>query len=165
MNDENVHEGAREVARVEKQDAAQTALHVSQQTRALLESRTAAPFPSVRPLGLTILLVLSVWLFVSQWALIYPFTIASQNSALRELGFAVVISLSAIWLRQLGPNRVAVGLLLLSGVLLMVSGVVFSDNIARVRWNEIATGAVVLVAAVMSMSGDARLEDPTGAQK
>lgn len=147
-----VHEGVSSEAVVVAGTTQRTAAEVTVRKRELLEERVAAPFPSWSPVGILGLLMLALWLLVGQWVLAYPFSVTGQNAALRDLGFAIVIALSALWLRQVGANRFASGLCLLSGFLLVVAGALFPHDAGRVQWNEIISGALVVVSAVIVLS-------------
>ena len=132
--------------------ARRRAAFVTEQTRALLASRTHAPAPPLRPIGVTALLVLGVWLLIAQYALGYPFTVLGQNSALRDLGPGLVVLLAAFWLRQCGPSRVATALCLLSGVALLVFGFAVAHDAVRVQWNEILSGLLVMIGAALTVA-------------
>lgn len=152
----NVHEGLSAEAVVLGGSVQRDAATVTLRQREIAEERVAAPFPSWSPIGVLALLVLGGWLLVGQWVLAYPFSVTGQNSALRDLGLAVVIALSAVWLRQVGASRVAVAICALSGVLLVVAGVVAPHDAVRVRWNEVLSGCLVLVATGMAWSAPVR---------
>ncbi len=152
----NVHEGLSSEAVVVGQTAQRTAAEVTVRKRELIQERTAAPVPSLSPVGVMALLVLAGWLLVGQWVLVYPFSVTGQNSALRDLGLAVVIALSALWLRQVGPSTVALALCGLAGVLLVVAGLAAPHDAVRVQWNEILSGCLVLVAVALARSAPAR---------
>ena len=148
----NEHEGLSSEAVVVGQTAQRTATEVTVRKRQLLQERAAAPLPSWSPVGVLALLVLAGWLLVGSWVLVYPFSVTGQNSALREVGLAVVVALSALWLRQVGPSRVAIALCGLSGVLLVVAGVAAPHDALRVHWNEVLSGCLVLAATALARS-------------
>lgn len=145
------HEGVSAQQDLGSEKARRRAAFVTEQTRALLESRTHAPAPPLRPIGVAVLLVLGVWLLIAQYALGYPFTVLGQNSALRDLGPGLVVLLAGFRLRQAGPSRVATALCALCGIALLVFGLAVPHDAARVQWNEIVSGLLVLVGAALTL--------------
>jgi hypothetical protein len=55
--------------------------------------------------GGLLLVLAGVWLLVGQWVLRYPFDVNGQNTALRDTGFAVVVSLTGLRLWRLARAR------------------------------------------------------------
>jgi hypothetical protein len=113
------------------------------------EARTGASLGDAAP---TLLLVAAAWTFVSQFALALPYSELGQDTALRDTGIAVVLGLSALYLRQVGPSRLATGLCLACGVALVLAGTVLAHATTRAEWSEIVTGALVLVLAAATAS-------------
>jgi hypothetical protein len=56
-------------------------------------------------LGGLLLVLAGIWLLVGQWVLRYPFDVNGQNTALRDTGFAVVVSLAGLRLWRLARTR------------------------------------------------------------
>lgn len=150
----NVHEGISPEARVERRAANERAAAVTQQTRERLLAVQTAPTPPLRPVATLALLVLGGWLVFCQFGFGYPYTVTGQNSGLRDLGFALVLVLSGFWLRHVGPSRVVLGLCLLAGILLLLSGVFLPHQLVRVQWNELVVGAGVLLAAAVAAGSE-----------
>lgn len=149
---DDVHEGRSPTERMSHETAEQIARGNDERRRELLARVESDDFPSLAPVGVVVLLLMAVWLFVSQFVLAYPFTATGQSNALRDTGFAIVIGLCGLWMRQLGPRPVATGLCLLCGVLLVVFALTQSHAAGRTEWNEILTGAVVIGAAALTVS-------------
>jgi hypothetical protein len=49
--------------------------------------------------------LIGVWLLVGQWALNYPFDVTGQNTALRDTGLAIVLTLAGLRLWWLARER------------------------------------------------------------
>ncbi len=141
----DAHQGVASGERLTGEEARGRAVAVSRQTRELLRDRVEAPAPPLAPMGTLMLLVLGAWLVIGKFALQYPFTITGQNSGNRDLGFALVLILAGLWLRQVGPSRVASGLCLLSGLLLVLAGLFLPHAAVRVQANELVVGTLVIL--------------------
>ncbi len=115
------HEGVSPAARAVGHDAEARARSLSEHEEELLARSTMTPAPPVRPLAVFTLLLVGAWLLVGQWLLHYPFTVLGQDSALRDVGFAVVLALGALRLRLPTRSLVSSGVCLLSGGLLVLS--------------------------------------------
>jgi Ca2+/Na+ antiporter len=92
-----------------------------------------------------------VWLLVGQWVLVYPFNVHGQNTALRDTGFAIVVSLTALRLLVSRRSYPATGIAMLSGVLLVCAGVWATHSAARGQVNELICGALVVVCAMATL--------------
>jgi hypothetical protein len=149
--------GVTPTSRIEGVRANEIAVRVTRQRRELTDRVVAMPFPSVGPIGVTVLLALAVWMLVGQWVLVYPLSSNGQNVELRELGFCVVIALAALRLRQLGPSRTASGLCLLSGISLVALGLTLDLTVTRVGINEVVVGTLTILAAAMTLSSKDQL--------
>ena len=125
----------------------------SQRARALSSRHT---HPPLYPLSTLLLLALGVWTFLGAFILGYPYTVVGQDSALRVLGAAIVLTLCALWLRYVGFSRVATGLAGLVGAALLASAIWLPHHVARIRANEGVVGALVILAsiAVVATRGD-----------
>jgi hypothetical protein len=126
---------------------------VSEESRVLLARSTQAPMPPLAPAASLMLLVLGVWTYVAHFVLHYSMSIRGQNTALRDTGLAAVIILTALFLRHVGPSRVASALALLWGGLLVLAGVLAPHASAQSAVNEIVTGCLVAVCAVGTWRG------------
>ena len=121
---------------------------VSEESRVALARSTGAPMPPLAPAVSLMLLVLGVWTYVGQFVLHYTMTIHGQNTALRDTGLAAAIILTALFLRHVGPSRIASSLALAWGGLLVLAGVVAPHASSQSAVNEIVTGCLVALCAV-----------------
>jgi hypothetical protein len=144
------HTGISPQDRVTGPGARAGAAVATREAQALVRSRIEYR-PPLAPLGAIGLLLVGAWLLISRGALHYPYNAIGQASSLRDLGFGLVFFLGGLWLRQVGPSRIATGLSLLCGVLLVLSGVFLAHSSGVVRVNEIAMGAVALLAAAVTL--------------
>jgi hypothetical protein len=126
---------------------------VSEESRVVLASSTEAPMPPLAPAASLMLLVLGVWTYVAHFVLHYSMSIRGQNTALRDTGLAAVIILTALFLRHVGPSRIASALALLWGGLLVLAGVLAPHASTQSAVNEIVTGCLVAVCAVGTWRG------------
>lgn len=138
------HQGVSPAARVIDADSEARAATLTARKERLLSRAGTTPAPSMRPLAAFLLVALGGWLLVGVWILNYPFTVTGQNSALREAAFAVVVALSGLRLRMPSRSLAASTLCLLSGVLLIASGLLLPHDSSLVAVNEIGTGVSVL---------------------
>ncbi len=146
------HEGIAPVDRVDSDRARERAVAANQISRALMEERVGYR-PPMAPLMVLVLLAAGVWLLISRGALRYPYNSVGQAASVRDLGFGLVVFLAALWLRQVGPSRVAGGLCLLSGVGLVLCGALVQHTSGLVQANELAMGALVLIASAVALTG------------
>ena len=117
----------------------------SQRARALSSRHT---HPPLYPLSTLLLLALGVWTFLGAFILGYPYTVVGQDSALRVLGAAIVLTLCALWLRYVGFSRVVTALAGLVGAALLASAIWLPHHVARIRTNEGVVGALVIIASI-----------------
>jgi hypothetical protein len=145
------------------------AAQVAAGTRALLQDREGSPL-SVRFPAALVLVVLGVWLQVGQWVLVYPFNPVGQNTALRDTGFAIVVTLAGFRLCSTRSPRASI-IAVLSGLLLLTAAVFESHATTRGTVNELVTGALVVLAGLGAAlpdraqpAGHPRHSSPTGGQ-
>jgi hypothetical protein len=110
------------------------------------------PTPALAPLGAMGLLVLACWLLAGRWLVSYPKTVHGYANGEHDLTFAIVVALCAIWLRQIGPNKIMTGLASLWGVLLVVAAVALPHDASGVEWDEATVGVLVLLCAGLTLS-------------
>lgn len=137
------HEGISSDARTIGEGPQAKAASVTQRKRDIL-ARARAAQSAPRLLGAIGLIVVGGWLLFGQWIVNYPLTAAGQDSALRDLGFGVIIVLCALRLRMPTRSRLASALCLLGGGLLILSGLFLAHDSYFVRLDEIVAGAAVL---------------------
>ena len=121
----------------------------SQRARALSSRHT---HPLLYPLSTLLLLALGIWTFLGAFILGYPYTVVGQDSALRVLGAAIVLTLCALWLRCVGFSRVATALAGLVGAALLASAIWLPHHVARIRANEGVVGALVIIASIATVA-------------
>lgn len=145
------HLGVSPASRVVGDEVERRAAASTERRREVLARSEATPRPPLRPLAAYGLLAVGGWLFLAHRFLGYPFTIAGQDSALREVGFAVVVALCALRLRLRTRSIVASIVCLLSGCLLVLTALFLPHDSAIAKVNEIATGVVVLGLTAMTL--------------
>lgn len=106
------------------------------------------PNPPLYPLSTLLLLALGAWTFLGVFILGYPYTVVGQNSVLRVLGAAIVLTLCALWLRNVGFSRVVTALAGIVGAALLASALWLPHQVARIRANEGVVGALVVIACI-----------------
>ena len=126
--------------------------HVPAHTAA--DHSSAEPVPVVAPLGWLLALVGGIGLVLATW-LIYPIDDDGMWAGYRGGVIGTVVILAAMSLRTSLPARPAIGLIGLSGVLLVFFAV-FLDNAHRVLVSELAAGIVLLLAAGLQAAGPRR---------
>jgi hypothetical protein len=131
--------------------ASRRAQEQAARTTELIAAVRAVPQP-ISGMGSLMVLALGVWLLVGEFALSVPYTVTGQNTAVRDQGFAVATLLVGMFLRTHRGSKVAVGLLVLLGVLLVVSGIWFPPQAVRESVNEIITGAALVCAALAAIA-------------
>jgi hypothetical protein len=122
---------------------------------------TIVPTPALAPLGVMGLLLLACWLLVGRWIVSYPKTVHGYTNGEHDLAFAIMVALCAIWMRQIGPNRVMTGLTSLWGVLLVVTATVLPHDASGVEWDEATVGVLVLLCAGLTLSVKPPAQGPT----
>lgn len=143
------HTGVSPRDRISHDGARHTAAVATREARTIREARIGYR-PPLAPIGALVVLLVGAWLLVGRFALHYPHSSIGQAAALRDLGLGLVLFLAGLWLRQVGASRVASGLCLLSGIGLFLAGVVVIHASAVVRVDEIASGALAVVGALVS---------------
>jgi hypothetical protein len=113
---------------------------------------TAIPTPALAPLGVMGLLVLACWLLVGRWIVSYPKTVHGYTNGEHDLALAIVVALCAIWMRQIGPNKVMTSLTSLWGVLLLVAATALPHDASGVAWDEATVGVLVVLCAGLTLS-------------
>ncbi|MGH3425152.1 MAG: hypothetical protein ACRDO8_10510 [Nocardioidaceae bacterium] len=98
------------------------------------------------------IIALGIWTAIGPWVLMYPFTEASNDKIMRAFILAVFVVCCGCYLFYVGSSPVASGICLVGGILFIVSAITFPHDVARVQANEIGTGALIVIAAVMSMT-------------
>ncbi|MDI6908381.1 hypothetical protein [Nocardioides sp.] len=115
---------------------------------------SAEPVPVVAPFGWLLALLGGVGLILATW-LIYPLDEDGMWAGYRGSLIGTVVIVAALWLRTSLPARPAIGLIGLSGVLLVLFAV-FLDNSQRVLVSELVAGIVLLLGAGLQAAGPHR---------
>lgn len=129
--------------------ASRRAVEDSDRTRRLHAAVQQVPQP-FSLLGAVTVLGLGVWLLTSEFALHVPYTAIGRATAVRDQGFAIAVLLVGMFLWTHRGSKVAAGLLVVLGLLLVASGVWEPHQDGREVANEIVTGALLVPAAVAS---------------
>jgi hypothetical protein len=111
----------------------------------------AEPVSVVGPLGWILVLTSGIGLLLATWML-YPTDYDGMWAGYRDSLIATVVILGAMALNTSLPKRPTLGLLGLSGILLVLFGV-FLDNPTEVFLAEVVSGALVLAGAGMIAAG------------
>ncbi len=146
------HRGVSPSDRLTGADAQATAAAATHDKQVLLARTGTVPRPPLRRPAALLLVGTGAWLFVSRWALDYPFTVTGQNSALRDTGFVVLIVLTGLRLRLETRSLVASGLSLLCGLGLVASALLLPHDSSTVSGNELVTGVLVVVLTAVTFS-------------
>lgn len=147
----NVHQGV--ARRTPPTPAARSRSRELDRRRVALEQAArAAPRPAlVRPAAGALLLV-TLFLVVSQWEL-YPIGIPGQDNAGRSLGCAIVWGLAALRVLTAEPgqtHRLSAGLAALAGLFLLLNGLLASHDRLSTEVAEVVCGALAVVAAAVT---------------
>jgi hypothetical protein len=146
------HAGISPLSHVVGDEVQQTAARSSARTEHLLDRATGGPWRELRTLGAFGLVAVGVWLLVGTAFLGYPFTVVGQDGALRDVGFAVVLTLAGLRLRLPRRSLTTTIVCLLGGALLVFSGLALPHDSTTVRWNELLCGCATLVLASLTFS-------------
>ncbi|HEY0951982.1 hypothetical protein [Nocardioides sp.] len=119
-----------------------------------LEPTAAEPVPVVAPLGWLLALSGGVGLLLATW-LVYPTDYDGMWAGYVGSIVGTVVLLAAMVLRTSFPARPAIGVIGLSGVLLVMLGV-FRDSSHAVLVTELAAGIVLLLATGLLAAGSQR---------
>ena len=145
------HEGVSPYSRVVDDEAQHTAAHLTERKEELLTRSATSSAPSWRFFAAYGLIGIGAWLLVGQWFLGYPFTISGQDSAVRDTGFAVVLTLCGLRLRMRTPSLLVSSLVMLLAGLLTLSAFLLPHDSSLVMWNEAATSLLVAGLAALTV--------------
>lgn len=104
-----------------------------------------------RPAAATVMLFLAAWLLFGQFFLHYPYDEIGQDTQQRHTGVAIVLSLSAMFLRQMGPSKVASGVVAACGLALIASAIWLPHHAIGSLLTAWVVGVLVLVGAVATL--------------
>lgn len=121
-------------------------------TRRRRASTTARRMPNTSPRSASIaLLVLGVWTALGPWFVGYPFTASANAAILRHFALAIVVAYAGFYTYYVGTSGIPSFLGAIGGILLIVAAIAFQQGAPRITANEVGTGALVVIAAVMSV--------------
>lgn len=112
------------------------------------------PLPVAGPVGWVLALSGAVGLLLATW-MVYPLDYDGMWAGYRGGLIGTVVLVAVMWLRSSFPAMPAVGVIGLSGALLVLLGV-FLDNPTAVMVSELSAGVVLLLAAGLLASGSTR---------
>lgn len=123
---------------------------LDQQRRRIPAATVRTHRPPPAPLGEVLLLIVAAFLLGAQWTL-YPFNQTEQDNALRDLGCGIAAALAGLRILVGRPGRhgVAVAGAVLSGLALLLAGLVATHSAPVITVVEAATGATVLMGALL----------------
>lgn len=136
--------------RLEDGDARRRAGATGERVRELTASDHLVRRASLAPVGAVLMLVVCLWLLVAQGAFI-PVSTTGHNTALRDLGIAVVVALAAFRLLLAAPSRVATGLCLLGGAALVLFAFVLPHDRTGTVVSDAVSGAAVVLGALLTL--------------
>jgi hypothetical protein len=154
LREGNVHQGVVAGETRSTPAARRTSLELDRRRVALEQAARVAPRPApVRPAAGTLLLI-ALFLVVSQWEL-YPIGIPGQDNAMRSLGCAIVLGLTGLRVLTAVPgqrHRISAGLAALAGLLLLLNGLLASHDRLSTGVAEVICGVLAVVAAAVTSS-------------
>jgi hypothetical protein len=153
------HTGTSPASHVVGPQVEENAARRTRQATRLMARSTGGPWRELRTMGAFGLVALGIWLLLGTALLGYPFTVRGQDAALRDVGFAVVLTLAGLRLRLQRRSLLATAVCLCVGALLLLSAVTLPHDSASVRWNELLCGLIVVVLASLTFS-PGHLEKP-----
>lgn len=127
------------------------AAELTRQTREL-HRKAAAWHPPLAPLGSGLLLALGVWTWVSIPVFDLPYTNTAWNTSQRDEAIAVLVTLAGARLCFSPGGKVAATIAMVCGLAMVAFGIWLPHTVERGMVVETATGALVVVAAVIAMA-------------
>lgn len=116
----------------------------------LVATSQDTPAPQLLPIGSVLVLTVCIWLLVAQWS-VYPASATGQHNALRDLGIAIVLALTALRLMLAGPRLWASLVIVAGGCALVVFGSVMRHDSTATAVSEVTCGAIALLGAVLTL--------------
>ncbi len=132
------------------QDAQSRSRQMDETRERLLAASQDTPVPHLLPIGTVLVLTVCVWLLVAQWS-VYPTSAIGQLNALRDLGIAIVLALTALRLMLAGPRTWATLVIVAGGCALVVFGSVMRHDSTAIAVSEVTSGAIALLGAVLTL--------------
>lgn len=102
------------------------------------------------PVGAVLVLLAGLWLAVAQWT-VYPETPIGRVGTWRAMAGAIVLLLAGLWLWRWGHSLVATGLALLTGVAMVLAGLLAAHDSDVAVGSELTAGFVALVGAALTL--------------
>lgn len=112
----------------------------------------AEPVPVVGPLGVVLVVASALGLILATW-LLYPTDYDGMWAGYRDGFIGTIVLVCAMALNTSLPKRPIIGIMGLSGILLVLFGV-FLDNSTEVFISEVVAGGLLLAGTGMVAAGD-----------
>ena len=147
----NVHPGVVPGDTVSTPASRQRSRELDHRREALERATIQAPRPSMVQPAAGLLLLVALFLLVSQWEL-YPIGLPGQSNATRSLGCAIVLALAGLRIVTAQPDqrlRISSGLAALAGLLLILNGSLAQHDRLATAVAEVVCGALSCVAAAV----------------
>ena len=110
------------------------------------------PVPVLAPFGWLLVLLAGTGLIAATW-LLYPLDADGMWAGYRDGFIGTIVIACALSLKTSLPVKPVLGLLALSGILLVLFGL-FLDNPTKVMISEVVAGGVLLAATALYASGN-----------
>ncbi len=156
--DGNVHRGVAPGDTVSTPTIRQTSRHLDHRRKALERASIEAPRPSLVPPVGGLLMLVALFLLVSQWGL-YPVGLPGQTNATRSLGCAIVLALVGLRILTAQADqrlRLSSGLAALAGLVLILNGCVARHDRLATSVVEVVCGALCWVAVAVVLAHEPR---------
>lgn len=102
------------------------------------------------PVGAVLVLLAGTWLAVAQWT-VYPETPTGRVGTWRAMAGAVVLLLAGLWLWRWGHSLAATGIAALTGVAMVLAGLLAAHDSGVAVASELTAGFVALVGAALTL--------------
>ncbi|MCL8025374.1 hypothetical protein [Nocardioides bruguierae] len=106
--------------------------------------------PGVSFFGVHLVLAVGTWLLFASYTL-YDAGETGHYNALWSAALVTLVLFPALWLRQIGPSAVAVGIGVAVGVAYILLGALLPHDSTVTRANEIVSGVLIVIGYVLSL--------------
>ncbi|TIC82637.1 hypothetical protein [Nocardioides sp. GY 10127] len=108
------------------------------------------PTPGFSSVGVHLVLLVSVWLIIASYT-IYSAGETGHFNALWSGALVTAVILPALWLRQVGPSAVAVGIGVVVGLAYILLGALMPHDSHVGQGSEIISGVLIVIGFVLSL--------------